>query len=140
MRLALKILVHILACIIFLTGKTGFDYCNDFNLDPHGIWNNMYYLWDKLCYLLLVICITYPCRIMRPLFHIMIVIMLFRLIDEIPAIRDWQWWSDVHGMLFVDFACLIGFVVIMAFSMTKILKQVNADLKKGIPSDDMIIC
>jgi hypothetical protein len=66
--------------------------------------------------------------------------MFFRLIDEIPMIRDWQWWSDVHGMLLVDFACIGGFFVIMAFSISKIFKQIQSDLKKGIPSDDAIIC
>ncbi len=113
MKLALRILLHLFTCIIFILGKLFIDLTADFNESPYSIGNNTYYVWDKLCFLLITLCVIYPCRKLAWLFYVMGGLMFVRLMDEMPIVRDWQWWVNSHGMVWVDmlsFIALLGFV------------------------------
>jgi hypothetical protein len=70
---------------------------------------------------------------MKNLFYPMVAIMVFRLIQEIPIVRDWQEFDTAHGMFYVDAACFIWFLVIVGIEAYKSIIRVQKELKSGIP-------
>lgn len=111
-----------------MMGMVYFELLADFDFNPLSAGNNTYYVWNKACFLMLALSCIFPVKKMRYLFYTLASLSFFRLLYEIPAIRDSQWISDNYVMLFITVIHLC--VLIALFFIEAIVENEKSHIEE----------